>query len=124
MSEKYHQIPDFIAFEDRLDNSLQRDIIKIEHVRMRIAHEQINSDIVDMELIELKFIFDRGMFLAYSGGKKAYKSLFVKLISTTEILTSFQTTNLDLNLPSTHRQPFSIKIQVFVANDTLSMFLC
>lgn len=26
---------------------------------MRIAHEPINSDLVDMELIELKFIFDR-----------------------------------------------------------------
>jgi N-terminal acetyltransferase B complex non-catalytic subunit len=62
MSEKYYQIPNFIAFEDRLDNSLQRDITKIEHVRMRIAHEPINSDLVDMELIELKFIFDRGMF--------------------------------------------------------------
>ena len=53
------QIPDFIVFEDRLDNSLQRDLVKMEHVRMRIAHEPINSELVDMELIELKFIFDR-----------------------------------------------------------------
>ena len=53
------EIPDFIVFEDRLDNSLQRDLIKMEHVRMRIAHEQVNSELVDMELIELKFIFDR-----------------------------------------------------------------
>ncbi|RDB21137.1 N-alpha-acetyltransferase 25, NatB auxiliary subunit [Hypsizygus marmoreus] len=58
-SEKYSQIPEFIAFEDRLDNSLQRDIVKVEHLRMRIAHEPITSDIIDMELIELKFIFDR-----------------------------------------------------------------
>ncbi|KAH9901395.1 actin cytoskeleton organization protein [Cubamyces lactineus] len=58
-SEKYSQIPDFIVFEDRLDNSLQRDLVKMEHVRMRIAHEPINSELVDMELIELKFIFDR-----------------------------------------------------------------
>ncbi|KAH9854239.1 N-acetyltransferase B complex non catalytic subunit-domain-containing protein [Lenzites betulinus] len=57
--EKYSQIPDFIEFEDRLDNSLQRDLVKMEHVRMRIAHEPINSELVDMELIELKFIFDR-----------------------------------------------------------------
>ncbi|KAI0362109.1 actin cytoskeleton organization protein [Trametes cingulata] len=57
--EKYSQIPDFIVFEDRLDNSLQRDLVKMEHVRMRIAHEPINSELVDMELIELKFIFDR-----------------------------------------------------------------
>ena len=61
--EKYSQISDFVAFEDRLDNSLQRDITKIEHVRMRIAHEQITSDLIDMELIELKFIFDRSMYL-------------------------------------------------------------
>ncbi|KAI0670373.1 actin cytoskeleton organization protein [Trametes maxima] len=57
--EKYSQIPDFIVFEDRLDNSLQRDLTKMEHVRMRVAHEPINSELVDMELIELKFIFDR-----------------------------------------------------------------
>ncbi|KAJ7111542.1 actin cytoskeleton organization protein [Mycena crocata] len=57
--EKYSQIPEFIIFEDRLDNSLQRDIIKIEHLRMRLTHEAISTDILDMELIELKFIFDR-----------------------------------------------------------------
>lgn len=53
------QIPEFISFDDRLENSLQRDLIKMEHLRMRLAHEVINSDIIDMELIELKFIFDR-----------------------------------------------------------------
>ncbi|EKM55336.1 uncharacterized protein PHACADRAFT_143536 [Phanerochaete carnosa HHB-10118-sp] len=58
-AEKYSQIPDFIVLEDRLDNSLQRDLMKMEHVRMRLAHEAITSDLVDMELIELKFIFDR-----------------------------------------------------------------
>jgi N-terminal acetyltransferase B complex non-catalytic subunit len=31
----------------------------MEHLRMRITHEPISSDIIDMELIELKFIFDR-----------------------------------------------------------------
>ncbi|KAF5381081.1 hypothetical protein D9615_004014 [Tricholomella constricta] len=57
--EKYSQIPEFITFEDRLDSSLQRDIVKMEHLRMRLSHEPITSDIIDMELIELKFIFDR-----------------------------------------------------------------
>ncbi|KAH9935019.1 N-acetyltransferase B complex non catalytic subunit-domain-containing protein [Fomitopsis serialis] len=57
--EKYSQLPEFILFEERLDNSLQRDLTKIEHVRMRITHEPLASDLVDMELIELKFIFDR-----------------------------------------------------------------
>ncbi|KAH7922099.1 hypothetical protein BV22DRAFT_1037860 [Leucogyrophana mollusca] len=58
-AEKYSQIPDFITFEDRLDNSLQRDVVKVEHVRMRMTHEPLNSDLIDMELIELKFIFNR-----------------------------------------------------------------
>ncbi|KAF8077880.1 actin cytoskeleton organization protein [Lyophyllum atratum] len=58
-AEKYSQIPEFIVFEERLDNSLQRDIVKMEHLRMRITHEPLTSDIIDMELIELKFIFDR-----------------------------------------------------------------
>ncbi|TDL21521.1 actin cytoskeleton organization protein [Rickenella mellea] len=57
-AEKYSQIPDFISFEERLDNSLQRDLIKIEHVLMRLTHEPI-MDVTDTELIELKFIFDR-----------------------------------------------------------------
>lgn len=56
------QIPEFITFEDRLENSLQRDIVKMEHLRMRLAHENVTSDIIDMELIELKFIFDRSEF--------------------------------------------------------------
>ncbi|KAF8238594.1 actin cytoskeleton organization protein [Tricholoma matsutake] len=58
-SEKYSQIPEFIAFEDQLENSFQRDVVKMEHLRMRITHEPISPDIIDMELIELKFIFDR-----------------------------------------------------------------
>ena len=33
--------------------------MKVEHVRMRVAHEPLNAELVDMELIELKFIFDR-----------------------------------------------------------------
>lgn len=53
------QIPDFIAFEDRLDNSLQRDLVKLEHVRMRLTHEGPTAEIIDSEYVELKFIFDR-----------------------------------------------------------------
>jgi len=58
-TEKYSQIPELVVFEERLDNSLQRDLIKVEHVRLRISHEQISSELIDMELVELKFIFDR-----------------------------------------------------------------
>lgn len=57
--EKYTQIPEFVAFEDHLDNSFFRDVVKMEHVRMRFVHEALSSDMIDMELIELKFIFDR-----------------------------------------------------------------
>lgn len=53
------QIPEFIIFEDRLENSFQRDVLRLEHLRMRLEHEPISADIIDMELIELKFIFDR-----------------------------------------------------------------
>jgi len=54
-----YQIHELVVFEERLDNSLQRDLVKVEHVRLRISHEQTSSELVDMELIELKFIFDR-----------------------------------------------------------------
>ena len=57
--EKYSQIPEFIEFEDRLDVSLQRDLTKMEHVRMRLTHEPANVETVDTELIELKFLFER-----------------------------------------------------------------
>ncbi|KAG5635534.1 hypothetical protein H0H81_010946 [Sphagnurus paluster] len=61
-AEKYSQIPEFVTFEERLDNSLQRDIVKMEHLRMRLSHEPISCDVIDMELIELKFIFDRNHY--------------------------------------------------------------
>ncbi|KAJ7063373.1 actin cytoskeleton organization protein [Mycena amicta] len=57
--EKYSQIPEFIVFEDRLEYSLQRDLVKMEDLRIRLTHETISSDIIDMELIELKFSLDR-----------------------------------------------------------------
>lgn len=56
------QIPEFIVFEDRLDNSFQRDAIKMESLRMRLTHESVTSDLIDVELIELKFIFERRLF--------------------------------------------------------------
>lgn len=53
------QVPAFLEFHDQLERSLQRDLIKIEHVRMQIAHETVNQELVDMYLIDLKFNFDR-----------------------------------------------------------------
>ncbi|KAK0463946.1 actin cytoskeleton organization protein [Desarmillaria tabescens] len=57
-----HRIPEFISFENRLECSLQRDISKLEHTRMRLAFEPVSIDVIDMELIESKFIFDRQHF--------------------------------------------------------------
>ncbi|TRM56244.1 N-acetyltransferase B complex non catalytic subunit-domain-containing protein [Schizophyllum amplum] len=54
-AEKYSQIPEFIAFEERLETSVQKDLVKLEHLRMRLTHETISNDVTDMELIELKF---------------------------------------------------------------------
>ncbi|KAH8114031.1 hypothetical protein DFH11DRAFT_1727053 [Phellopilus nigrolimitatus] len=57
-SERYSQVTDLIAFEDHLDNSLQHDLMKIEHVRMRLAHEVPSTELADTKLIELKFFFE------------------------------------------------------------------
>lgn len=49
---------------------------------MRFTHEVVNSDIMDLELIELKFIFDRSMcFICTSSCQAIY---FSKIITTTE----------------------------------------
>ncbi|KAF8921223.1 N-acetyltransferase B complex non catalytic subunit-domain-containing protein [Mucidula mucida] len=60
--EKYSQIPEFVIFENRVECSLQRNIAKLEHTRMRLGFDLVSPEIVDMELIDLKFIFDRGLF--------------------------------------------------------------
>lgn len=36
--------------------------MKVEHLRMRLAHEPIASDLIDMELIEMKFLFDKSVW--------------------------------------------------------------
>ncbi|KAH9981196.1 actin cytoskeleton organization protein [Lactifluus volemus] len=83
-TEKYSQIPELVVFEERLDNSLQRDLVKIEHVRLRISHEPISPELVDMELVELKFIFDRRapLFRTTLFGKEpaaGWLSVFLKI---------------------------------------------
>ena len=41
---------------------------------MRLTHELISSDVVDLELIELKFIFDRSKRVRYSAVWNTHKS--------------------------------------------------
>lgn len=57
-----------------LDNSLARDAVKVEHVRMRVAHEQISSELIDLELVELKFIFNRCTYRAviFNGNVRSF----------------------------------------------------
>ena len=58
--EKYTQIEEFIHLEDRLEGSIQRDLTKMEHVRMRVTHESpVSVTLVDTELIEMKFLLER-----------------------------------------------------------------
>lgn len=96
-ADSISQIPELIEFEDRLENSLQRDLAKMEHVRMRVFHEPVNTDLTDMELIELKFIFARREFICC-----APKDMLVKLLyqytTTTVTTTSFQTINPGVDL--------------------------
>ncbi|KAH7096936.1 N-acetyltransferase B complex non catalytic subunit-domain-containing protein [Auriculariales sp. MPI-PUGE-AT-0066] len=54
--EKYSQITDFMTFQDRLENSLQRDIGIVDVVRMRLAHDGILTEI---DIGDLKGAFDR-----------------------------------------------------------------
>lgn len=67
LHEKYSQIQSFIEFEDRLDRSLQRDIIKIDHVRMRFVVEPPQADTLALEISELDWMFvgDRGESLFF-----------------------------------------------------------
>ncbi|KAG8985282.1 hypothetical protein FRB90_004840, partial [Tulasnella sp. 427] len=57
--EKYSQITEFVEFEDRLDNSLQRDLTRLEYVRMKFATEKLEPEALLLELQELEFVLDK-----------------------------------------------------------------
>ncbi len=57
--EKYTQVEEFITLEDRIEGSIQRDLTKMEHVRMRLTHEAVNVNLIDTELLEMKFLLER-----------------------------------------------------------------
>lgn len=67
--------------------------MKMEHVRMRLAHESVTQDLVDMELIELKFIFDRRKFVSAVLSTTRGSRAFVQTITTTGTSPSFLTIN-------------------------------
>ncbi|KAG9012058.1 hypothetical protein FRB93_002201 [Tulasnella sp. JGI-2019a] len=57
--EKYSQITEFVEFEDRLDNSLQRDLTRIEYVRMKFITEKLETESLLQELQELEFVVEK-----------------------------------------------------------------
>lgn len=60
--EKYSQIPDFCTFDEKVDNSFQRDAIKLEHMRMKMLFDGMSLDNVEVDLAELKYLWDRGEY--------------------------------------------------------------
>jgi N-terminal acetyltransferase B complex non-catalytic subunit len=57
--ERYTQVADFVMLEEKVDNSLQRDITKLEHFRMKNMHEGLTPETVEVELVELRFVWGR-----------------------------------------------------------------
>lgn len=69
--------------------------MKVEHVRMRVAHEPLNAELVDMELIELKFIFDRSMYCLSHDPKRILTHLALQFTTIIGISRSSPTISLD-----------------------------
>lgn len=63
--EKYSQIPEMCILDDRLDNSFQRDLTKMEHLRMKVLYDGLSVESVEIELVELRYMFNRGAYLVF-----------------------------------------------------------
>ncbi|KAG9120166.1 hypothetical protein FRC07_004447 [Ceratobasidium sp. 392] len=59
VQEKYAQVPSFVEFEERLECSLQRDLTKMEHTRMRLGFEAQAADSLILELQDLQLTIVR-----------------------------------------------------------------
>ena len=46
--------------DDRLDNSFQRELTKMEHLRMKVLYDGLSVESVEIELVELRYMFNRG----------------------------------------------------------------
>ena len=62
--ERYSQIAEFVLLEEKVENSLQRDLTKLEHFRMKNAHEGLTPENVEVELVELRFVWGRSRCLS------------------------------------------------------------
>lgn len=58
----HDKITEFVEFEDRLDNSLQRDLTRIEYVRMKFITEKLETESLLQELQELEFVVEKSAF--------------------------------------------------------------
>jgi len=58
-------VQNFIEFEDRLDRSLQRDINKINQIRMRFVVEPPQQETLALEIADLDYMYlsDKGSSL-------------------------------------------------------------
>jgi hypothetical protein len=56
------QVPNFVEFEEKLECSLQRDLTKMEHTRMRLGFEAQVAESLVLELQDLQLTIVRGTF--------------------------------------------------------------
>ncbi|KAJ1309542.1 hypothetical protein OPQ81_006315 [Rhizoctonia solani] len=59
LGEKFAQIPNFVEFEEKLECSLQRDLTKMEHTRMRLGFEAQAVESLVLELQDLQLTIVR-----------------------------------------------------------------
>ncbi|CUA68104.1 Phagocyte signaling-impaired protein [Rhizoctonia solani] len=59
VGEKFAQIPNFVEFEEKLECSLQRDLTKMEHTRMRLGFEAQAVESLVLELQDLQLTIVR-----------------------------------------------------------------
>lgn len=83
--------------------------MKLEHVRMRMTHEPITSDLIDMELIELKFIFDRSASREICCG--LFSDFDFQVTLTIGILISFPTINPNVYLHCVTKLRYSASLK-------------
>ncbi|GAB1517939.1 hypothetical protein RhiTH_000995 [Rhizoctonia solani] len=59
VGEKFAQVPNFVEFEEKLECSLQRDLTKMEHTRMRLGFEAQAVESLVLELQDLQLTIVR-----------------------------------------------------------------
>jgi N-terminal acetyltransferase B complex non-catalytic subunit len=63
--ERYSQVAEFVLLDEKIENSFQRDLTKLEHFRMKNLHEGLTPESVEVELVELRFVWGRGTIVSF-----------------------------------------------------------